>query len=225
MTSMLSQNHTSHKDLLRQRTEQIDRLNEQIREFSATQKAELQRLQESQTRLRIRGERQARLANLARFCDEKCAGLSPVELQQLDNQGLELGSADSTLVPDDLASILPSLPSPDEPLSPDQQQQLSSALGPLSVLRARAQAYAANNARTREQAEELKGRSSELEYLYRRVVSLCTGVAEDKVEEALPNLVAAIESERGGMEGEGDVGRVRDFLRRVDGGQSVRVDG
>lgn len=55
-------------------------------------------------------------------------------------------------------------------------------------------------------------------------MSLCTAVPEDKVDEALPNLVAAIESERGGMEGEGDVGRVRDFLRRVDGGQGVRID-
>lgn len=53
--------------------------------------------------------------------------------------------------------------------------------------------------------------------MYRRVVSLCTGVAEDKVDEALPSLVAAIESEKGVMDGEGDVGRVREFLRRVDG--------
>ena len=52
------------------------------------------------------------------------------------------------------------------------------------------------------------------------------GVAEDKVEEALPNLLAAIESEKGGggIESEGDVGRVRDFLRKVDGGQAVGAE-
>jgi regulatory protein SWI6 len=62
--------------------------------------------------------------------------------------------------------------------------------------------------------------------LYRRVVSLCTGVDEDKVEESLPNLLQAIESEKGaGIEVEGDVARVRDFLRKVDGGQAVALEG
>ncbi len=51
--------------------------------------------------------------------------------------------------------------------------------------------------------------------LYRKVVSLCTGVEESKVEESLPALVAAVESERGGL-GVREVGRVREFLRRVD---------
>ena len=49
---------------------------------------------------------------------------------------------------------------------------------------------------------------------------------EDKVEESLPNLLQAIESEKGaGIEVEGDVARVRDFLRKVDGGQAVTLEG
>jgi hypothetical protein len=53
--------------------------------------------------------------------------------------------------------------------------------------------------------------------MYRKVVALCTGVPEDKVEESLPSLVAAVESETQNV-GEQDVGRVRDFLRKVEGG-------
>ena len=69
----------------------------------------------------------------------------------------------------------------------------------------------------KKQADELKSRSAEMEGMYRKVVSLCTGVEEGKVEESLPALVAAVESERGGL-GQQEVGRVREFLRRVDGG-------
>lgn len=200
MTSLLTQNLSSHKDLLKQRTEQIDRLNEQIREFSAMQKADLERLQEMQARIRLRGERQAKIANLRRVLEEKTAALSPAQQQT----HLELGSADSALISPDLDAALS---------SPD-----SSSLPPPSDLNARIHAYSTNNNQLREQAAELRSRSSEVEGLYRRVVSLCTGVAEDKVDEALPSLVAAIESEKGVMDGEGDVGRVREFLRRVDGG-------
>lgn len=44
-------------------------------------------------------------------------------------------------------------------------------------------------------------------------MSLCTGVPEDQVELLLGSLVKAVESETGdGVE----VGRVREFLRKVD---------
>lgn len=224
MTSLFTQNLASHKDLLRQRTEQIDRLNEQIREFSAMQKAELERLQETQARVKRRGERQAKLANLKRFSAERLSAMSPSSRQQLQTTSVAIGDADAVLIPEDLSSVLPSLPPPDVPISPGHRSVLTSALPPPAALRQRVHAYVSNNAQLQDQAEELRSRSSELESLYRRVVSLCTAVPEDKVDDALPNLVAAIESERGGMEGEGDVGRVRDFLRRVDGGQGVRID-
>ncbi|KAI7582773.1 apses-domain-containing protein, partial [Hortaea werneckii] len=71
MTNMLTQNLTQHKDLLKVRTEQIDRLNEQLREFSAMQKADLDRLQALKDRVRVRGERQAKVANLRRAVKER----------------------------------------------------------------------------------------------------------------------------------------------------------
>jgi regulatory protein SWI6 len=224
LTSMLTQNLTSHKDLLRQRTEQIDRLNEQIRDFSALQKAELERFQEMQARIKSRGEKQAKLANLRRILQEKRAGLSPSAHAESQSGTTELGAADSALVPEDLAAVLPNIPASDAEITPEQRSLFTSALPVPSELRTRLHAYSTNNQQLRDHANELRGRSNELEDLYRRVVSLCTGVDEDKVEEALPNLLAAIESEStAGVEGEGDVVRVRDFLRRVDGGQAIGV--
>jgi hypothetical protein len=60
--------------------------------------------------------------------------------------------------------------------------------------------------------------------LYRKVVALCTGVPEDQVEASLPSLVAAVESEPLSI-GEQDVGRVRDFLRKVDGAGAAAGSG
>lgn len=222
---MLTQNLASHKDLLRQRTDQIDRLNEQIREFSAMQKAELERLQVTQARIKARGEKQAKLANLRRIMNEKRASLSPDLHEELKSGAVQLGSADSVLLPEDLAAILPNLPQEGATISPEQRSLLSSALPPPSELRTRLHAYNTNNTQLKDHANELRGRSHELEGLYRRVVSLCTGVEEERVEEALPNLLQAIESEKsGGIEAEGDVVRVRDFLRKVDGGQAVSME-
>jgi regulatory protein SWI6 len=222
MTSMLTQNLTSHKDLLRQRTEQIDRLNEQIRDLSAMHKAELERFQETQARIKARGEKQAKIANLRRIVQEKRAALTPSAREELQSGSIQLGAADAALLPEDLAAILPNIPALDTEISPEQRSLFTSALPVPSELRTRLHAYNTNNSQLKEYANELRGRSNELEDLYRRVVSLCTGVDEDKVEEALPNLLAAIESEStAGVEGEGDVVRVRDFLRRVDGAQAV----
>jgi regulatory protein SWI6 len=173
---MLTQNLTSHKDLLRQRTEQIDRLNEQIRDFSAMQKAELQRLQEAQARIKARGEKQAKLANLRRIVHEKRAALTPSAQEELQSGAIQLGDADNALLPEDLAAILPNIPAPDIEISPEQQSLFTSALPVPSELRTRLHAYNTNNTQLKEHANELRGRSNELEDLYRRVVSLCTGV-------------------------------------------------
>lgn len=225
ITSMLSQNLASHKDLLRQRTEQIDRLNDQIRELSTLHKTELERLQETQARIKIRGENEVKLANLRRILQDKRAAKSPTD-REMQSASAELGSADYALLPDDIAAVLPSVPGDGESISPEQRSLFSTALPAPSELRTRLHAYNTNNTQLRDHSNELRGRSHDLEGLYRRVVSLCTGVDEDKVEESLPNLLQAIESEKGaGIEVEGDVARVRDFLRKVDGGQAVALEG
>lgn len=194
MTALLTQNLASHKEILRQRTEEVDKLNAQIQEFSAVQKIELEKVQALQARVKARDERQARLKNLRRAIEEKRSSIVP-------------SSSAGTVISRDVQVALDLLSNgADAKISPGVLKVLSASL-------------TQNNASLRRKAHELHGRSSELESLYKRVVSLCTGVPEDKVEEALPNLIAAIESEKSKSlnSGEaGDVVRVRDFLKRVE---------
>ncbi len=100
-------------------------------------------------------------------------------------------------------------------LTPQQFSYVSS-LPPTKVLQARVSAYRRNNARLEAQAKDLASRSIELEEQLRKVVALCTGVEESRVDEMVAGLVAAVESERGE---DVEVGRVREFLRRVEGAE------
>ena len=50
--------------------------------------------------------------------------------------------------------------------------------------------------------------------MYRKVVSLCTKVDEDRVDSVLEGLVQALDSDP--LDGV-EVGRVREFLRKVEG--------
>lgn len=101
-------------------------------------------------------------------------------------------------------------------LAPQQREYLKS-LPPLNVLEARARAYKANEDMLRDMATKLHERSSELEGKFRRVVSLCTGVEEERIDSLLEGLVQAVESDPG----EVDTARVSSFLRKVD--ESVGV--
>lgn len=85
-----------------------------------------------------------------------------------------------------------------------------------SDLRALVSAYEANNADLAHVAASLHRKSNQLECSYRKVVALCTGVPEESVEENLPSLVAAVESERGAL-GREEAARVREFLLKVEG--------
>jgi len=80
-----------------------------------------------------------------------------------------------------------------------------------STLNARLAAYNTLNAGLAAHFTSLKSRDTELESKYRKVVALCTNVDEDKVDSLLPQLLLAVESEP-----ENDVGRVREFLKRVE---------
>ncbi|KAF9266959.1 transcription factor [Marasmius fiardii PR-910] len=65
-----------------------------------------------------------------------------------------------------------------------------------------------------ERLKGLRGASAEKEYMCRRIVSLCTGVPVDKVEEMLDNLVVAVETEGSLL----DIGRVSGFMQKVRDG-------
>ena len=213
---MLTQSLAAHKDLLKQRSEQIDYLNQQIRDFSALQKQDIERVHELKESVRLRAERKAKISNLKRSVAEKrrenahrskhsstptANDIDPPWLDQSSQEILHF-SSDTTDIssPNDL-----------------QRQHLTANVPSPRTLKAHLNAYLAQNGELHRHADELKSRSSQLEGMYRKVVSLCTGVEEARLEEALPALVAAVESERGALFGEGEVGRVREFLRRVVG--------
>lgn len=80
------------------------------------------------------------------------------------------------------------------------------------VLQARVRAYRKNQAELERTSGELRGRSTDLEHKFRRVIALSTGVAEDKVDELLEGLVQAVESDSG----EVDINRVAGFLRKLE---------
>ncbi|KAF2154360.1 hypothetical protein K461DRAFT_254608 [Myriangium duriaei CBS 260.36] len=124
-----------------------------------------------------------------------------------------------------LSRLLESSPPPpsaqkDDPYNP-------TALATLSTphLSALARALERNNAALSTESRTLSSRSADTERLYRRVISLCTGVPDANIDDLLPGLVAAVESEAPGPvphdapHGMGNlrVGRVRDFLALVDG--------
>lgn len=212
MTTMLTQSVSSHKDTLRLRTEQIDSLNAQIQELSALQKQDIDHVDALKERVRERAEKQARIANLRRNVAEKR------RRSQAQARSQPLAPSKNEVEPnwlDESSQEILSFEQGNGYPNALQRQFISSSLPPPPTLRALVDAYMQQNSQLQRQADELKSRSTEVETMYRKVISLCTGVEEEKVEESLPSLVAAVESEKGGL-GEQEVGKVRDFLRRVD---------
>ncbi|EME86464.1 uncharacterized protein MYCFIDRAFT_54079 [Pseudocercospora fijiensis CIRAD86] len=198
--------------LLANKTEAIDHLNEQIRELSALQKSDLEKLQEMKERVQRRAERQAKVANLRREIEKRKA----VSKRPQKGRKPQSPTSQIDLEPDWLMDLKDGI-SPQ--MDAHQRQLVTSSLPAAHTLKARVNAYSQSNTKLQSKAEELRANSTQLESQYRKVVALCTGVPEDKVEESLPALVAAVESERGNL-GQTEVGRVRDFLRRVDAGKS-----
>lgn len=75
------------------------------------------------------------------------------------------------------------------------------------------QAYTANNENLADEVRSLKSKSSELAGKYRKIISLCTGVSVEDVDDRINLLLRSLESESEDLE----VGRIREFLQRVDG--------
>ncbi|KAK5174910.1 transcriptional regulator swi6 [Saxophila tyrrhenica] len=219
ITNMLTASLTTHKDILRARTEQIDVLNSQIQELSTLQKQELEHVQALKDRVNLRSERQAKVANLKRCIAEKRSR------QMQRSPPPPTGFEPVWLGDDTQDALLPSsFETPNATPTSSQRDILTSTLPSSRTLQSHLNAYTSHANSLQQQSDELKARSSAMQGLYRKVVSLCTGVEEDRVEESLPALVLAVESERGGL-GVREVGRVREFLRRVDGGPGGGMEG
>jgi regulatory protein SWI6 len=214
----------------------IDRTNELITQLSAQQKQEQQKLELLRNRLRLRHDRAKRIANLKRWLEpqrhmlsiqgatdlheKRRIGYADVEgagvIVNDEDLPFELRQAGDHLIRH--ASDGPSYLSTPLPLDPASlsNQQISPLLTQISTtfLRHRLDTYTHSNAALLSRSRKLKEKDGQLEQMYRKVVSLCTKVEESRIEECLESLVAALDSE----EGEGvEVGRVREFLRKVEG--------
>ncbi|KAF2196574.1 apses transcription factor-like protein [Delitschia confertaspora ATCC 74209] len=217
----------------------IDRTNDTITHLSAQQKTEQSRLQALQQRTRARQDRAKRITNLRRWLDTQRRVLQVTDPGSLRNGAAKrgVGYADSEgagleirpdILPELLLTVGASLPrkasdgdsylsSPiplDLVVLANQHKQLNGHLPPLHVLRQRLQCYVVNNESLRRRAGQLKAKDGELEVMYRKVVSLATGVEEERIDEVLEGLCVALESDPADAV---EVGRVREFLRKVEG--------
>ncbi|KAK7708389.1 transcriptional regulator swi6 [Botryosphaeria dothidea] len=201
---------------IRLKQDLIDRTNASIQSLSTQQRHLSNLLASLQRRQHLRAERSQRITNLKNAIKDQRKKLA--SSGSISAEHIKAGDADAAspvkLHLGQLRDI-----SPDSAnhldlsaLSPSQNSSLL-ALPSASKLRSALSAYDGNNAELRARAASLRERNGELEGQYRKVVSLCTGVPEDQVELLLGSLVKAVESETGdGVE----VGRVREFLRKVD---------
>lgn len=172
--------------------------------------------------MRTRTDRQQRIANLRRAIDDQRARLlrsgiitDPSSLANV--KVVQVGEADQIVpLPKDLMAV--ETAGVDDNRSPQISPAVLKHLLPPAALRSRLEAYAANKSSLLQKSQALKARNGELERQYRKVVSLCTGMDESRVEDGLGPLVAAVESEASeGVE----ISRVREFLKKVEGVEEV----
>lgn len=214
----------------------IDRTNEAIAQLSAQQKSEQQRLETLRSRVRARQDRAKRIAKLKTWLElERKALVYSAPNEELQKKR-RIGDADYegaglTVQSEDLPSELRAaadhlirkasdgLAYLSTPLPMDfssiavQNAALLAQLPSVQTLRHRLEVYALNNQNLANRNRQLKDKDGQLEQMYRKVVSLCTKVDEDKIDSVLENLVQALDSDP--LEGV-EVGRVKDFLRKVE---------
>lgn len=208
---------------VREKQEELDETNRCLKEAGTALAEERRRLQDLQARCRGKQELAQKIANLTRSNAELRAELSRSNGQEANGvvaENVAVGEADKGLDFDgSLGAVEQMFPNGDENVDPDgpltgEQRAFLASLERADVLGGRVKAYQQHNARLEGEAQQLKGMSHELEERYRRIVSICTGVDVDSVDEMLGHLVQAVVTEqKENME----LGKVRDFLRLVQG--------
>lgn len=205
LSASLSETHNQFNAELRVIQDRIDAHTAQVRDLSATQKHLSEQLEGIQSRLRTRQERKQKVQNLQRAVKEMRERRKTPRMPT--SESLKLGDADREFAPSPSALQDGSVP---------QHQHDGEA--ERMMLQSRLQAYNSLNSRLSAHLTQLRARDGELEAKYRRVIALCTGTREEHVDAVLAQLVLAVESEGDPGQGIGgqDVGRVREFLRRVE---------
>lgn len=211
MTSLLTSTDLSFRSELTKKQSLIDTTHTKLRENTSQLGHERRRLSNLQQRADTRKARRTQVANL-RQANQDRTSTAMRQKEATLQPDVRVGEADAGLAID--ISLLPSQNTPAASLITPQITALSSLPTP-QVLVARLAAYKRTNSRLEQHAKDLRAKSCTLETKLKRVVGLCTGVEEKKVEEMLTGISAAVESER---EEDLEVGRVREFLRAVEGG-------
>jgi predicted nuclease with TOPRIM domain len=189
----------------------------QLREVTLKLGKEREKMEQLRQRSRQHSELQQHCQNLHRAIEEENirfrekVGSTNGDVPGLNGERLD---------PDRTFAIrMELLPPTTDPTSLREHQiEYLKSLPSVTVLRARIKAYTTNEDNLREIASKLHDKSTDLEDKFRRVVSLCTGVDEDRIDSLLEGLVQAVESDPG----EVDTARVSSFLRKVD--ESMGVD-
>lgn len=211
LSTLLSDTQSSYQSELQTKQSLIDQTHTKLRESTAALAQERRRLEEHQRTQEERGALRQRVHNLRLANERKRAQLLAMNTPTAEiRTDIKVGEADAGLDID-----ISVLGSPMEPfvMTPEKRACIAN-LPPTAVLKARATAYRKHNARLEEEAKILQSQSGHLESQLRKIVNLSTGIPEDKVDEMVDGLIAAVASE-GGEDVE--VARVRQFLMRVEG--------
>ncbi|KAK8080821.1 hypothetical protein PG997_008639 [Apiospora hydei] len=191
ITHLLNETSTSFQTELKKKQSDLDTLHASLRTTSTQLNDAKRTLESLQTAAKSQSLTRQKIYNLSQGRDEEQNRLLRLEQSQgpmdPNSSAWETELATQTVDP----STLPSA----------------------ALLRARTQALRLRAEVTRKAVGTLKGRSKDVEVKYRRVVSLCSGVPEQQVDEVIDGLLRAVESEKDGLE----IGRVRRFLGGVDG--------
>lgn len=216
--TLLSETESSFRSEIQAKQSLIDQTHTKLRETTSLLNEERRRLAELQRKSDDRKALRKRIANLRRANDQQRAYLSntngrpatsPAEIRP----DIKVGEADAGLDID--TTILPPSHDYNQPLQIlAQQRDYLATLPPTAVLKARTTAYQKNNARLEAQAKNLQEQSSELETQLRKLVCLCLSLEEGQLDQLTAGLHTAVQSEGGE---DVDLGRVREFLRRVEG--------
>lgn len=211
MTSLLTSTDLSFRSELTKKQSLIDATHTKLRENTSQLGHERRRLSGLKQRADARKVLRTQVANLRRANQERATAAMQHNEGALQ-PNIKVGEADAGLAID--TSLLPSRDSPATAFSNNQINTLSSLPTPY-VIAARIIAYQSTNKRLQQQAKDLRAKSSILEADLKKVVGLSIGVEEKKVEEMAVGIASAVESER---DEHLEVGRVRDFLRAIEGG-------
>jgi len=198
---------------------EIDSTHGQLRESTLTLNDERRKTEQLKQRSTEKNELRQKHQNLLRAVQEE-----NVKFQQKYGHAAAAGIDDINKIKtinydsDSPYKINPEMVNGDFKNLTAAQSQYLKTLPSSAILKARVAAYKQNEDALDALAATLRGRSLDLEANFRKVVAMCTGVEEERVDTLLEGLLQAIESDPGDVE----TVRLTSFLRKVDESE-VRV--